>query len=231
MSQSKNISHIIEKKSLEKVAKFFLKIYDSTIDSNSSELDDNYTENGVLYRRTYNALPNFTELNNEFIFPVKANNKPIISLTDGSIHLRFLTKSLPLWKREKDRYRRSPIELFNIDENVSHSYFLFEEDNSKPSESLFGFIWCEVSATEVQDIYVIVKIVDQYWNAIAEWSSDEIATLRPIEQDFWSDLDDAVEIDIEEIKTSAPSVGIEIDEPKIYSEEQDKKNGTKPTEK
>jgi hypothetical protein len=49
--------------------------------------------------------------------------------------------------------------------------------------------------------------------------------------DFWSDLDDAVEIDIEEIKTSAPSVGIEIYEPKIYSEEQDKKNGTKPTEK
>ena len=78
---------------------------------------------------------------------------------------------------------------------------------------------------------MIVKIVDQYWNTIAEWSSDEIATLRPIEQDFWSDLDDAVEIDIEEIKTSAPSVGIEIDEPKIYSEEKDKKNGTKPTEK
>ena len=32
----------------------------------------------------------------------------------------------------------------------------------------------------------------------------EIATTF---KDFWSDLDDAVEIDIEEIKTSAPSVG------------------------
>ncbi|MFW2178293.1 MULTISPECIES: hypothetical protein [unclassified Moraxella] len=228
MSKKVNISNVIEKKHLEKIVNFFLNIYDDTIDSNSSEFDDNYTENAVLYRRTYNALPKFTEENKEFIFPPKSNNKPILLLANQNIYFRFLTKSLSLWKNEKDRYSQSVVELFNIEEDVSFNYSFFDEENDiNASNLLFAFMWCEISQTDTQEKYVRIQITDKFWNVVSEWSSDEIATLRPVEADFWSDLDEAVEININDIEISAPSKEISVNKPQVYSESKDKHNGTK----
>lgn len=225
MNNTVNVANVIDKIFLDKVFQFFLSIYDTTLDCVSSEFDDSYCENAVLYRRTYNALPSFSELNSDFIFPPKANNKPILFLPSKNIYFRFLTKPLATWKREKDRYQKNVGELFSVSSNFNYS--LFDDENVNTLNPFFAFIWCETSQTDSNEIYVRVKIVDDKWATISEYSSDEIHTLRPMEADFWSDLDEPVEIDVSEIEISSPTKEIEVIEPKIYSEGKEKANGTK----
>lgn len=214
---------------LNKLASFYSKRYEATEEHTSSEFDNNFTKSCHLYGTTLSARKDFVHQNSEFQLPVKSNNKNIIFLSDNNIYIQFLIKPLNIWKGEKYRYSKNVSELFNIDNLLSPTYSLFEDDNVNETHNpLFLFLWVEKSQTEAGEIYISGKLVDDNWTVMAEWSSDEIATLRPLEPDFWSDLEGAVEIDIAEIEISAPSKEIELDEPEIYSEEKDKKNGTKP---
>lgn len=168
MDENLKLNDLISDETRDDIKNILLDVYEQNEMSTTTEYDDNYTFFSSLYRKSLNALKGYAN-NSKLVENLSRNGKAILQPVGSRLYLRFLNHTPSEHRRRKSN--SDIYNLFGISEKPSFSYGLFDEGKSI-EKLLFGFFFVETDADGIP--YVRLQIVDEAWNLILEWSSDNI---------------------------------------------------------
>lgn len=181
MNRDLKLNDLISDEIRDDIKDILLDVYEQNEISTTTEYDDNYTFFSSLYRKSLNALKGYAN-NSKLVENLSCNGKAILQPTGSRLYLRFLNHTPSEHRRKKSN--TDIYNLFGIYEKPSYNYSLFDEVKSI-EKLLFGFFFIETSSDGMP--YVRLQIVDETWNLILEWSSDNVQNKITLNSDSFDE--------------------------------------------